>query len=118
MIPHVKLSDNKYLIPTPEGPKYITPESFNYHKILSMLPTHTVADILPLFTPPETPNGVYRLYTDGETLMCFNVQLPKPLLLISGTWKPYKSQTPPSDMLIGVFTSLDEIQDAFPEYFI
>ena len=117
MIPHVKLADNQVMIPTPNGPHYISPSSFNYHKILSMLPTHELDDILPLFSPPETPNGVYYLYSLGNSIQYVNYTLNKAAFLSKGSWWDTDVDTT-NESLLGVFTSIAEIEDTFPEHFI
>lgn len=121
MIQHVKLSDSQILIPTPEGPKYIGPHNFHYHEILRQLDTAELSDILPLFTPPSCPNGVFHLFvTTHNHLLVKQYQEGNitTYFLKDNTWHIISIDEKQNITFVGLFPSFDDITYNFPEYFI
>ena len=89
---------------------YVTTESFNFHKLKNPLP---VDEALKLLQPPELPNGVFKATIKSGTL-CVNNYLPDGHTVVTVIAQNLLHP----DQFLGVFTSIDEIKDTFPEYFI
>ena len=120
---YIQLKQGKYLLKTSIGPKVITPTSFNYNKILRLVDSDTEeSKILTLLETPDVSNGIYEAYLHETTNK-----------LLYTYWSGNKSDketrwaTEDTDFAsnylseskyLGVYNSLESIQEDWPEYFI
>jgi hypothetical protein len=120
---YIQLKQNRYLIKTSKGPKVINPESFNYHKIVSLLENNSEeSEILPLLEPPDLPNGVYEVYLNEQVNKLFYKHWAHSASFSQTLWVTKPSERASTDTCvakyIGTYASIQSIQEDWPEYFI
>jgi len=116
MLPYVQTTNSiTFMLDTPVT---VNQYSFNYKKILDLLPDITLEQLTPLLVPPETPDGIFQLYNTHQRLYIANIKDggTNYFILEDNTWQD--SPVLVNGEFMGVFASLDDIADAFPEYYI
>lgn len=117
-VPQILMTNGDILFTLPDGPHYVTPTSFNYRRIKSLLPI-TLTDLTPLLIVPPTPNGVFYVHA-GYTLRVLHITN-------DGTTSHFTMNTIDSfttsslrfDYEVnGVYTSLEDVYLDFPEYLL
>ena len=120
---YIHLKQERYLLKTSIGPKEIHPRSFNYNKILTLLTSNAGEDeILPLLVPPKLENGIYEAYISYE----HNVMYIKHTVATSLSETYWAGQAIEglrideikNPTYAGVYSSLESMQEDWPEYFI
>ena len=117
MIPYLKTSDGTLIIQLPSGPTIVNKKSFNYKRIGELLPTGTLNDLATLLVPPSCPNGVFYLYLLDDTLLYNHVHedqnYTKKLIGQRHSHEIFLEEN-----FAGTYTSLDDIREDYPEFFL
>ena len=123
MVKSIPLLDGTIVVMLSNGPVTITPETYNYNKILENLPTTTEDDILALLVTPSYPDGIFKFYAYFDQYVVFHYSYSSEsiLLLCGNVFK--KGLVRIEDLmsngiLLGTYTSIDEIRYDFPELFL
>lgn len=121
---YVVLSDNSYIVQLPSKLEIVEPKRFNFRKIKKLIDTGANEEaILPLLEIPPLPNGVFEAYEfleDGQMLYLHidlggvrkiydlnkNKEVQLSALAESTLYKNFA----------GVYASIEELQDDWPEY--
>jgi len=117
-VPHILMTNGDILFTLPEGPRYVTPMSFNYRRIKSLLPI-TLEDLTPLLVQPPTPDGVYYAHA-GNRLEATHV-MPNGAIFylafhsLNDIWIATSISTTTVD---GIYTSPADLAADYPEYFL
>ena len=129
MVPHILLADSTLIIQTPNGPITRTPYQINYYKILDLVKSGTLNGIYPLLPEPDYPNGKFLIAFYDNCLIihhipnntqiirscienrCSSYEINSCVRVITG------APNNPKDIK-GIFTSIDEIKEIYPEYFV
>ena len=112
----IKLKNSTLLLNLSTGPRYLTRENFGYAQISKKLNNNeclTEKQVLELIKVPPLPNGIYKFYMKSPTEYT--------IILINKHQQVVKNSIDENDIdkyLIGVFTSLEDIKDTYPECFI
>ena len=122
MVPHILLTDSTLIIQTPNGPITRTPYQINYYKILDLVKSGTLDDIYPLLPEPDYPDGKFLIAFYDNCLFIHHI--PDNTQIIR-SWYDINScvrviigaPNNPKDIK-GIFTSIEEIKEIYPEYFI
>jgi len=123
MIPHVRMNDSSIVIQLSSGPATITPYTYNYNKIIKLLPDTTdESDIISLLKTPDFPNGTFYLRANDTIFYVTHHSHDGTAhyKVFDGTFNRIAA----SDLAIvnyptvGIYTSFDEIRYDFPELFI
>ena len=110
--------DGKLLYQTSTGPKFFTNRSFGYHQLL-LTPILTEEELLSITATPPLPNGLFELYI-GDTLFIANINgaNSKYYYLNKASLISINSFIINSLKFLGIFASMQDIKNAYPEYFI
>lgn len=113
----IRMNNGKLLFQFSSGITYLTPANFGYHQVCHELPI-TYERFLELTALPPLPNGVFYAYIDGNTLYATHTtnSSTECFILSESTFKSTSSI--PKLPVAGAFTSLEELSDYFPEFFI
>lgn len=115
MLNYVKLPD-AIVIQTPSGPVHRSNRQFNYNKILHVAEHGTLSDLEPLLVNPPTPEGLFYAHMNNTNTGIYVEQIHEGTstthILPSGT------RINDNPRYLGVFTSLNEIIEAYPEIFL
>ena len=113
----IRLTDGRLLFTLPTGPYYLSPSDFGYHKVLHSLPI-SQADLRAFTAIPPLPDGVFYAYVDDTHLHVTNINgtTVSHYDLVNGAFVACSSVE--ALPIAGVFTSLDEVRDYFPHFFI
>jgi hypothetical protein len=109
------------MLSTSKGMRTINKYNFNYQKIKALLSIDSDDSIIEeLLKPPETPNGIYYLYTiKDETKLGIkhvNQDIVSYNILSENSTYDFKNFV--SEEFLGVYTSIDNIFRDWPEYVI
>lgn len=121
MIPHIRMTDNSVALQLSTGPITISPLTYNYNAICKLLP-HTTdeQDILDLLKTPEFPYGVFYLYNHADRYIVRNHHNygTDNYEIRDAAFSMQVPSVPDDITLLGIYTSLDEIRNDYPELFI
>jgi len=117
-VPHILMTNGDILFTLPEGPHYVTPMSFNYRHIKSLLPI-TLEDLTPLLVQPPTPDGVYYVHA-SDRLYALHVMPAGQMfyLMFVSQIEIMSSTTIPNKECHGVYVCIEDILTDYPEYFL
>ena len=122
MVPHILLTDSTLIIQTPNGPITRTPYQTNYYKILDLVKSGTLNGIYPLLPEPDYPNGKFLITFYDNRLFIYHIyntpQTIAPLYDINSYVRVIIGAPNNPEDIKGIFTSIDEIKETYPEYFI
>ena len=121
MIPHIQMADNSIVIQLSTGPVTIGPLTYNYNTIRKLLPhTTNEEDICDLLKTPEYPYGVFYLYKYANRYIVQNHHNhgTDNYEIRDAIFSTNASPPPHDATLLGVYVSLDEIRNEYPELFI
>lgn len=118
-IKHILMADKSIILQLSTGPKTITPRSFNYNKIVKLLPT-TEEELLPLLQTPPLPNGIFYFYLDDHDKYWVTIihKDTSNLLLRNSNFIHTRGFPTKHRELLGTYASIDDIKFDFPELFI
>lgn len=122
---YIQLNDDSVILNTQKGPITLTRKNFNFNKIKNMLKQQkTEEEILPFLEPPNLPEGLYYLYLIPKFNEVFYEHIQDTEKGVntdykdmSGNYIQYDSIKEPAKLL-GVYASLKDIIDDWPEYTI
>lgn len=121
---YIHLSDDSYIIHLPTGLVTLTRKSFNFYKIKKLIGAGiTLEELTPLLVTPELPDGIYEAYlmpgttdmlymhtsTDGEQKL-ITLRENKEVTLEKCDKKQLNTG------FIGIYASLEDLMDDWPEY--
>lgn len=119
MLKSVPLIDGSIIILLSTGPLTITPETYNYNKLVKALPTATEQQVLELLVSPSYPDGVFRLLTHADLHYVNHISTTVNNHYIfhveTHSFEQRSTPTPTNASLLGVYTSFEEIFADFPE---
>ncbi len=122
MLPYLLTSDDTLIIQLASGPKFVYLYSFNYWKIRKNIDQLTEDQLTELLKTPPLPNGIFRLFMQDKDMYVANIRDNNTVnsKLKNGRFVIVNDivTNMPYNKLMGVFASMDDIKDAFPEYFI
>lgn len=120
---HIHLNDDSYILHTSKGITTLNRRSFNFNKIKTLIKKGAEeADILPLLSIPEMPNGIFELYlhVDSNTMLIKHMlhggmttnwsNLNNVSTIINHQEAPLQYQ--------GVYVSVEDIMEDWPEYIL
>lgn len=115
----IHLLDGSVVIVLSTGPITITPETYNYNKLVKSFSTATEQQILDLLVSPSYPDGIFRLYTHNNSYHVSHLSTTvNSHYFFDDTIQKFKQLSNPipyNAYLLGVYTSFDEIFADFPE---
>ena len=116
---HVLLPDGTIIFQLPAGSHFVTPLSFNYRKIYRNLPI-SEEDLLPLLKTPLLPDGIFYLYQHDDTISYHQISntTNNRFILKDGKFRSYSTNDQNYQKHIGVYASLTDIINDYPEYFL
>lgn len=121
---YIHLNNDSYVLYLSSGLKTVTRTSFNFHKIQKLI-SHGAEeqDILPLLEVPPLPNGIYKAYEiDGK--MVYTHTSEHGICTTKNLQTNRETSTHPEDdetldsNFVGVYASLEELMDDWPEYLL
>lgn len=122
MVPHILLTDSTLIIQTPNGPITRTPYQINYYKIFDLVKSGTLNDIYPLLSEPDYPNGKFLIAFYDNCLFIHhipnNAQITRSWYDINSCVRVIIGAPNNSKDIKGIFTSIEEIKEIYPEYFV
>lgn len=115
----IYLVNDTILLQLISGPKFITKEDLCYHKLKKHLPA-SESKVLELLKTPPLPDGIFEVYLQNEQIYIKNITNTKLqyYTITNAEINPQVVVPNTLDTLLGVFTSLDEVRNYLPEYFI
>ena len=122
MVPHILLADSTLIIQTPNGPITRTPYQVNYYKILDLVKSGTLNGIYPLLPEPDYPNGKFLIAFYDNRLFIYHIHNTSQTIASLYDINSYVrviigAPNNPEDIK-GIFTSIEEIKEIYPEYFV
>lgn len=121
---YVLLSDNSYIVQLSTHMEVIEPKRFYFRKIKKLIDTGAdEASILPLLKIPPLPNGVFEAYEfpeDGQLLYLHidlaGVRTVRDLNSHKEVHLSSEAESKLYQNFAGVYASIEELQDDWPEY--
>lgn len=121
---YVLLSDNSYILQLSTHMEVIEPKRFYFRKIKKLIDAGTEEEtILPLLQIPPLPNGVFEAYEfpdDGQMLyLHIDLKGTRKIYDLNRNQEVTLSSEAESNLyqnFAGVYASIEELQDDWPEY--
>ena len=114
MLKYIQTPDDTLTIMMPTGPIVVTRHSFNYKKIVNLLPSIDLSELEPLLTAPDLPNGVFHAYLMDEKISAIHYTDSQWEIVLNGKVDYWQD----NGTFLGVYVSTDDIVQDYPEYFI
>ncbi len=120
---YVQTNKNEYVVHFSTGLVSLNKYSFNFHKILKLLKADAAEElILPLLKTPVLPNGCYYAYEYPEKGFMTYTHVKNDGTTVAHYLNDTSNKTHPTQVLeenlVGVFASVEEIMDEYPEYLL
>jgi len=116
---YIQLTNDSYVLYTPQGLKTITKKSFHYHKIQKLVRQGADADeILPLLESPLLLNGLYEAYLQDDKMIYLHTEengIQKVVELMTNRLLGETLDETTAEFM-GVYASLDDLMEDWPEY--
>ena len=122
MVPHILLTDSTLIIQTPNGPITRNPYQINYYKIIDLVKSGALDDIYPLLPEPDYPDGKFLTFFYDNQLFIHhipnNAQVISCEYDINSCVHVLVNTHHDKENIKEIFTSIEEIKETYPEYFI
>jgi len=117
LLQYLLLKDESLVIILPSGPLTLPRDAVNYNIILKLLQAGTEYCDIEHLLNPETPNGIYKAYTDSSNLYVTHLR-PNYTIYTYVAQRPNATYGGCIGTFQGSFISEADLINSFPEYFI
>lgn len=117
MLQYLLLKDESLVLILPSGPLTLPRYAINYNIILKQLQAGAEYCDIEHLLNPETPNGIYKAYTDHSNLFVIHLR-PDYTVHTYMAQLPHMTYSGYIGTFQGSFTSEADLINSFPEYFI
>lgn len=117
MLQYLLLKDESLVIILPSGPITLPRDAVNYNIILKLLQTGAEYCNIKHLLNPETPDGIYKAYTNSSNLYIMHIR-PNYTQHTYMAQLPHMNYAGPTGTFQGSFGSEADLINSFPEYFI
>ena len=120
---YIQTSRNEYILQLSSGLKHLTNQSFNFHKILRLVREgYAETDIVELLIPPVLTDGCYYAYEYPEQNTMKYVHIDDEGRSTTTNLRPtdenFKGTALDAEKLVGVYVSLNDLMEEWPEYLL
>jgi len=119
----MQTSRNEYILQLSSGLKHLTSQSFNFHKILRLVREGCAeTDIIELLIPPVLTDGCYYAYEYPEQSTMKYIHIDNEgrstITSLRPTDESFESMALDAEKLVGVYVSLNDLMEEWPEYLL